>query len=298
MAAAYRRVVAADGGRTGRSPAARQARDPPGCPGDHRYCGRHGGGGGRPTVVGWRLHRRQLLGGGLLGAAGAALGPSGVAGRPVGRPGRGPAGVGCPGGRPTVPAPTGPGPPMRCGSAGLAAPLGLGGGRRLLLLAAPGRPARCPTERLPDRGDRARWSVPVRRPWSGTAAGWPRPSRPSSPTPARRWPPTPPTAGPCRPGTASGEPGPPSAAATFETGLADRDWTASWIRRAGRARPRSPTSTPTPAASSRSARAAIVRARAYVSGDQQYELYVNGDAGREGPGLQLSRTRSTTRPST
>ena len=77
-------------------------------------------------------------------------------------------------------------------------------------------------------------------------------------------------------GGASAVPSAFSRPGTFETGLADSDWRASWIRRA-----------PADAADAMDeytyARkeavlgpSPIVRARAYVSGDQQYEMYVNG----------------------
>jgi alpha-L-rhamnosidase len=66
-----------------------------------------------------------------------------------------------------------------------------------------------------------------------------------------------------------------SSASTFDTGLADRDWKADWVWR-----PANTTTDPdqyayvrndiTPSASP------IVRTRIYVSGDQQYELRING----------------------
>jgi len=63
--------------------------------------------------------------------------------------------------------------------------------------------------------------------------------------------------------------------ATFETGLVDRDWKAEWIRRSA-----STTAEPDQYTYARKdftlAASPIVRARAYVSGDQQYEMYVNG----------------------
>ncbi len=74
---------------------------------------------------------------------------------------------------------------------------------------------------------------------------------------------------------ATGGPGPFAAPARFETGLGDQDWHAQWIRRATDdtveynqftyAR-KDFTLTASP----------IVRARVYVSADQQYELSVNG----------------------
>jgi len=73
----------------------------------------------------------------------------------------------------------------------------------------------------------------------------------------------------------AGRPGPTSTPSAFEIGLADHGWTASWIRRAG-----SETAEPDQYTYARREfhlpTARIHRARAYVSGDQQYELYVNG----------------------
>jgi alpha-L-rhamnosidase len=74
---------------------------------------------------------------------------------------------------------------------------------------------------------------------------------------------------------ASGGPSPFSAPATFETGLRDQDWKARWI---GRTFPHGPG--PDDYSYARReftlSSASIVRARVYVSGDQQYELYLNG----------------------
>ncbi len=80
---------------------------------------------------------------------------------------------------------------------------------------------------------------------------------------------------------ASGAPSPFAPHATFETGLADRDWRAKWI---GRSFPQGPG--PDEYTYARRvfalSSASIVRARAYVSGDQQYELYVNGSRAGKG----------------
>ena len=74
---------------------------------------------------------------------------------------------------------------------------------------------------------------------------------------------------------AKGPAGPVAASGTFETGLQDGDWKAMWI-----SRPADVHTEPdqyTYARSSFTLRASpVVRARAYVSGDQQYELSVNG----------------------
>src|SRR5579862_2922210 len=72
---------------------------------------------------------------------------------------------------------------------------------------------------------------------------------------------------------AGGHPSPMATTATFETGLTDRDWHADWIRR-----PASTTTEPDQYTYARKefslTESPIVRARAYVSGDQQYEMYV------------------------
>jgi alpha-L-rhamnosidase len=97
---------------------------------------------------------------------------------------------------------------------------------------------------------------------------------------------------------AGGRPGPESAAGTFDTGLADGDWKATWIRRATV----EPSNDPQMMAQESNTgewvvedefsyvrkevalrSSPVVRARAYVSADQLYELYVNGT--RVGKGL-------------
>ena len=80
---------------------------------------------------------------------------------------------------------------------------------------------------------------------------------------------------------ATGAPSPFASHATFETGLADRDWKAKWI---GRSFPGGPGPDEYTYARHEFAlsSAPIVRARAYVSGDQQYELYVNGSRAGKG----------------
>ena len=67
----------------------------------------------------------------------------------------------------------------------------------------------------------------------------------------------------------------------FETGLGDADWRAAWIRR-----PESQDLEPDEYTYARKqfglGSSPIVRARAYVSGDQQYELWVNGTRAGKG----------------
>jgi len=100
----------------------------------------------------------------------------------------------------------------------------------------------------------------------------------------------------------TGTPGPLAAAATFDTGLADADWHADWIKRL--------TIEPQDDANAFAlqsgfgiwenkdeytyvrkeatlGRSPIVRARAYISADQQYELYVNGSLAGKGQAYQF-----------
>jgi len=77
----------------------------------------------------------------------------------------------------------------------------------------------------------------------------------------------------------AGDPGPFAAPATFETGLRDGDWRAKWIWRQTSVVPDQYTYA---RKEFTLGAAPIVRARAYVSGDQQYELYVNGTRAGKG----------------
>ncbi|HLI73620.1 MAG TPA: family 78 glycoside hydrolase catalytic domain, partial [Acidimicrobiales bacterium] len=72
----------------------------------------------------------------------------------------------------------------------------------------------------------------------------------------------------------SGGPGPFSPSATFETGLGDGDWRASWIWRPAALQPSQYTYARKEVALTASP---IVRGRAYVAAGQQYELSVNGN---------------------
>ena len=87
-----------------------------------------------------------------------------------------------------------------------------------------------------------------------------------------------------------GKASPLSAPASFETGLRDQDWRADWIRR--------PADTKTEPDQYTYARkevtldpSPIVRARVYVSGDQQYELYVNGTRAGKGEAYSYPDTQ-------
>ena len=69
--------------------------------------------------------------------------------------------------------------------------------------------------------------------------------------------------------------------ATFDTGLRDGDWAARWISRPFPHGP-GPDEYAYLRHEFRAPPARVVRARAYVSGDQQYELYVNGTRAGKG----------------
>ena len=224
----------------------------------------------------WVLSRRQLLGSGLLGAAGLALsghlpvGPSGTARTSS------TSGAAATAGPEVAGAATAgqPGQPAALRVDGLAAPSDWGGGTS----SSPGRcgtpdvgRARVPTgSSSPDQ--RRDLAPPPRR---GIPARSARPSRPSCRTGVPRCRPTPRYRWTVQTWDASGtRAGPPSSRPSRP------DWTtATGAPRGSVGRPASspsPASTPTPAVSSTSAAEGSARARAYVSGDQQYELYLNG----------------------
>jgi alpha-L-rhamnosidase len=207
------------------------------------------------TERSWVLSRRQLLGGGLAGIAAATLVPTGER-----------AGAVAPTGR-TV-------PPGELTVDGLPAPLGLApddvffawqlhdnrrgatqSAYRIEVTGPHDGSGRSPT--VWDSGQVAS-SEQAFVAYGGSAL---------APDAAYRW--------TVQTWDGAGHPGPRSAPATFETGLAGDGWRAAWIRRtAGR------TESPDQYTYARSEAAigggAITRARADVSGDQQYELYVNG----------------------
>ncbi|HEV2309239.1 MAG TPA: family 78 glycoside hydrolase catalytic domain [Acidimicrobiia bacterium] len=98
---------------------------------------------------------------------------------------------------------------------------------------------------------------------------------------------------------AAGGPSALAPAATFETGLADQDWHADWIRRATNDVAEYDQYTYARKEFTLSA-SPIVRARVYVSVDQQYELSVNGAAAGKGeaysyPDSQYYETLDVTR---
>ncbi len=95
----------------------------------------------------------------------------------------------------------------------------------------------------------------------------------------------------------SGVSGPPARLATFDTGLDDGDWHADWIKRPTAEVLDTPETFNVQSTTgvwaykdeysyvrkeAKLGRSPIVRARAYVSADQQYELYVNGSMAAKG----------------
>ena len=233
-----------------------------------------------------RFSRRQVLAGGLGAAAAFGISKSkllGVTADPATLP------APAPGHDPAV-----PGAPLALTVDGLVVAHRAGTLRRGVRVARERPAPRRGAERLPDRRD-ARRTVPG----SGTAVGCGRAADAFVAYGGRRSRRTPSTGGRCRRGTASGQPSPLSSPATFETGLGDPTGA-----RTGSAGPRaedpSPTSTRTRARSSCWRSSPIVRARVYVSGDQQYELYVNGTRAGKGeaysyPDSQYYETLDVTR---
>ena len=74
----------------------------------------------------------------------------------------------------------------------------------------------------------------------------------------------------------------PASAGTFDTGLSDADWKAEWIRRPVDSGAEGPDQYTYLRKEVQLGPSAIVRARAYVSADQQYELTINGERAAKG----------------
>src|SRR5271165_1091273 len=205
----------------------------------------------------WTLSRRQLLGAGLVGAGGALLidPPASVA------------------------APGGPGRPTNLVVDGLADPIGLDlddvyfgwhvvDGRRGARQEAYRVVV---TQVSPAGGARPVWDSG--RVASAEQAFIPYAGRPLVADAAYRW--------TVQTWSASGRPGPFAHPGRFGTGLTDADWKALWIRRP--ADDQADTDQYTYARTEFTlGRSPVVRARAYVSGDQQYELSVNGTRAGKG----------------
>ncbi len=207
----------------------------------------------------WTLSRRQLLGGGVVGAAGLAVGA-------VTSPGA--AGGAEAGDR------RGPGPPLSLVVDGLAVPIGLAPDDVYFAwqVGDTRRGARQSAYRI-------RVSGPI------TAAGaaatvWDSGKVATSdqafvayggpelvPDSAYRW--------TVQTWDGDGAPGPQSSPSTFETGLGNHDWRAWWIGRQA-SQTAEPDQYTYARAEVRLRPGSVLRARAFVSGDQQYELYVNG----------------------
>jgi alpha-L-rhamnosidase len=227
----------------------------------------------------WVLSRRQLLGGGLLGAAGLALSdhlPTGSSG-PTGPSGGAAAeSSGAPGDGTVAGAATAgkPGGPAALRVDGLAAPIGLGRGDIFFAwqVRDARRRARQSAYRIVVAGPETGAGIPPTAWDSGKVSSAEQAfvpyGGPALASDARyRW--------TVQTWDASGSPGQPSVESTFETGLDDDDWRASWISRSA-----SEFAEPCQYTYARRQfdlrRGRTTRARAYVSGDQQYELYVNG----------------------
>jgi alpha-L-rhamnosidase len=217
------------------------------------------------------VSRRRLLGGGLIGAAGVVVSPL-LPGRPTDVTDSLDALLGS---EPSAAAAVeGPGPPVELRVSGVAAPLGLAADDIFFAwqVGDTRRGARQSGYRIVVSGPlRGRGATPTV--WdSGRVASTEQAFVPyAGPSllsdAAYRW--------TVQTWDAAGHPGPLSAHAIFETGLRNDEWKASWIRRVA-----SVTAEPcqyTYARTEATLRPGqIERARAYVSGDQQYELYVNG----------------------
>ena len=222
---------------------------------------------GQPLRM-WTLSRRQLLGGGLMGAAGLAVAsvvPDAEASDAMASTASASAaGAG----------PTKPGPPGELMVDGLVGAIGLSPGdiyfawqvhdaRRGALQSAYRIEVSGPvagTRPAPTIWDSGRIASAEQ---AFVAYGGPK----LAPDSAYRW--------TVQTWDHAGVAGPRSSPSTFETGLEDSDWRASWIRRApsGTAEPDQYTYARVEAGLRDGT---IERARAYISGDQQYELYVNG----------------------
>jgi|HubBroStandDraft_6_1064221.scaffolds.fasta_scaffold35637_2 alpha-L-rhamnosidase len=208
----------------------------------------------------WTLSRRQLLGGGLMGAAGLAVAsvlPSAAEA----------------GGEQ-------PGAPAELTVDGLAVPIGLGPGdvyfawqvqdtRRGAIQSAYRIEVVGPvvgSQPAPTLWDSGRVASAEQ---AFVAYGGPR----LAPDAAYRW--------TVQTWDRSGHPGLRSAPSAFETGLENEHWRASWIGRVNSevAEPDQYTYARTEV---RLRGGPIARARAFVSGDQQYELYVNGTRAGKG----------------
>ena len=225
---------------------------------------------------GWTLSRRQVLAGGLVGAAGVAT--AGLAGR------SGPASKTKPVTRAVILDREAPGPPespLALSVDGLVSPIGLDPGdvQFAWQVGDPRRGAlqtayRLVVSRLSVTGPATGTSTKI---WDsgrvpGTAQAFVPYAGPALASDAtygwtvQTW-------------AASGGPGPFAPMSTFDTGLRDADWKAQWIWRATSLQPDQYTYARTEVTGGS---APIVRARAYVSGDQQYELYVNGTRAGKG----------------
>jgi alpha-L-rhamnosidase len=232
---------------------------------------------GRPLRT-WTMSRRQLLGGGLMGAAGLAVGPVAA---PARAGAESPTTAADPGGAQNA---AGPGVQYEAGQPlaltvdGLEVPIGLdpedvyfawlsGDSRRRARQSAYRIRVAGPTGG-PGAAHLVWDSGPVASSEQAFVAYGGRRLAHDS---AYRW--------TVQTWDAAGRSGPMSAPAAFETGLGNGDWLASWIGRAASTEPDQYTYA---RREFTLRQGPIVRARAFVSGDQQYELYVNGQRAGKG----------------
>jgi alpha-L-rhamnosidase len=214
-----------------------------------------------PSAPAWMMSRRQLLGGGVVGAAGLALDGSF---RPA------PAGASTPG----------PGRPGRLTVDGLVDPVGLAADDVFFgwLVDDDRRGARQGAYRIRVHGPQVgRRGAPMV--WDSGRVASARQAfvayrgPPLAPDAAYRW----------TVQTWDGEdrPSPPSAPSRFTTGLGNHHWVASWIGRDApvAAEPDQYTYART---EFRLRRGTVLFAQAHVSGDQQYELFLNGTRAGKG----------------
>ena len=227
-------------------------------------------------MTSWTLSRRQLLKGGVAGATGVVASSLAACSGGAHAPTRV---------QTTIPgpaeAPGPPGSPVALGVDGLVTPIGLdpgdvqfawrvGDSRRAaiqhgyrvlvarLTIAGPGAPSSTKVWDSGRVGSSDQAFVPYRGPRlaSDAAYAWT----------VQTW-------------AASGGAGPFAPLSAFETGLRDADWKADWIWRETALQPGQYTYARKELSLGASP---IVRARAYVAGDQQYELYVNGTRAGKG----------------
>ena len=235
------------------------------------------------------LSRRRVLQLGVVTGAAAAVGPG------LGGLTRGEAGPSRTGARPAG-AGGGPGAPTGLRTSGLLAPVGLGPDDVFFSwhVGDPRRDATQSAHQVVVAGSDGAVVWDSGRVASGAQAFVAYAGPPLRPDSAYTW--------TVRTWDGAGRPGPFSLPARFDTGLTDPDWRAQWVRRMTVEAPDDPTTFQAeeqfglwPARAEYTylrreaalAPSPIVRARAYVSADQLYELYVNGSMVGKGQAYQF-----------